>query len=104
MKLGIRRSNNKGSERTLHEYSLPIKGFLLRRNRLEGIYVDDGLLPVDEEIPRDVVEDVIRGSVKKILLIREVIRGSVRLIEAYINDGGRNWLVHKAPVTSREEE
>jgi hypothetical protein len=104
MRLGIRKSNDSSSEHTVREYFLPIRGFLLRGSRLEGIYVENGLLPVDEEVPRDVVEDVIKGSVKKILLIREVIRGSVQLIEAYINDDGRKWLVHKVPVMSRDRE
>ncbi|ASJ08759.1 hypothetical protein A3L11_05780 [Thermococcus siculi] len=102
MKLGIRRSNDIGAEGTINEYQVPIKGFLLRGHHLKGIYIEDGLLPVDEDLPRDVNEDIIRGSVKKILLVREVIKGSLRLIEAYINDDGRRWLVHRAPVTSRE--
>ena len=104
MVLDIKRSKNLGYEITINEYHVPIKGFLLRGKRLRGIYVENGLLPVEEELPKDVGEDIIRGSVRRILLVREVIKGSLRLIEAYINAGGRRWLVHRASVTTDERE
>ncbi len=80
------------------EYEIPIRGFLLKAGRLVGIYLNDGFLPVSEELPRDLNEDILRGRVKKHLLVREIIESGLRLIEAYVHDGYMAWLVHRTAI------
>lgn len=80
------------------EYEVPIRGFLLKAGRLVGIYLNGGFLPVNEELPRDLNEDILRGRVKKRLLVREIIESGLHLIEAYIHDGYMAWLVHRTAI------
>ncbi|WP_297089828.1 hypothetical protein [Thermococcus sp.] len=96
-----------GKYRTVHyedvidEYEVPVRGFLFKDGRLEGIYVKGGILPVTEELPRDVHEDILRGRSGKKLLVREVRYAGAEILEVYIQDGYRTWPVH---VTQFPEE
>jgi len=101
--LNIRKSEQTG-DAAVREYLIPIRGFLLRAGKLAGIYVGGGLLPVEGELPREVSDDVLRGRVKRSLFVREVLREGLALIEAYLNDGGRDWLVYKAAVNPGRSE
>ena len=103
MRLRIRKSDKKG-DAAVREYLIPIKGFLLKAGKLVGIYVDDGLLPVEGELPREISDDVVRGKVKRTLFVREVLKEGLALVEAYLNDGRRDWLVYKASVNPRRFE
>ncbi|ASJ06722.1 hypothetical protein A3L08_05010 [Thermococcus pacificus] len=51
MRRDIKRSNNSGYERTIDEYQVLIKGFLLGGTVLR-VYTLRGLLLADEELPR----------------------------------------------------
>ncbi|NJE30720.1 hypothetical protein E3E38_06645 [Thermococcus sp. 18S1] len=85
-------------EETIEEYEVPIKGFLFKGGKLEGIYVGSGLLPVTEELPRDINEDILKGRAKKKLLVREIKYNGTEVIEAYIQDGYRTWPVYEASI------
>ena len=100
MRLKIRKSDRDGDV-AVREYSIPIKGFLLKAGKLAGIYVDEGLVPVEGELPREISDDVVRGRVKRTLLVREFLKGGLARIEAYLQDGGRDWLVYRAAVNPR---
>ncbi|NJE75529.1 hypothetical protein [Thermococcus sp. ES12] len=85
----------------VEEYEVPVRGFLFKDGRLEGVYVKGGILPVTEELPRDVHEDILRGRSGKRLIVREVRYAGAEALEVYIQDGYRTWPVH---VTQLPEE
>ncbi len=103
MRLRLRKSDHNG-EVAVREYSIPIKGFLLKAGKLAGIYVDEGLVPVKRELPRELNDDIVRGRVKRTLLVREFLKGGLAMIEAYLHDGGRDWLIYKTAVSPRHFE
>ncbi|ASA77108.1 hypothetical protein [Thermococcus sp. 5-4] len=81
-------------EDVVEEYEVPVRGFLFRDGRLEGVYVKGGILPVTEELPRDVHEDILRGRSNKKLLVREVRYAGAEVLEVYIQDDYRTWPVY----------
>ncbi|NJE60769.1 hypothetical protein [Thermococcus sp. 21S7] len=83
-------------EDVVEEYEVPVRGFLFKDGRLEGVYVKGGILPVTEELPRDVHEDILRGRSGKRLLVREVRYAGAEVLEVCIHDGYRTWPVHVA--------
>lgn len=103
MRWKIRKSEEEG-EATVSEYGVPIRGFLLKTGKLIGIYVGDGLVPIEGELPREISDDVVNGKIGGTLLVREVLKGGLALIEAYLTDGNRDWLVYKAAVNPRRLE
>ncbi|NJE06543.1 hypothetical protein E3E36_10430 [Thermococcus sp. M36] len=80
----------------VEEYEVPIRGFLFREGKLEGVYVEGGMLTVTEELPRDVHEDILRGRAGRRLMVREVRYRGMNVLEVYIQDGYRAWPIHVA--------
>ncbi|ACJ15700.1 hypothetical protein TON_0215 [Thermococcus onnurineus NA1] len=82
----------------IEEYEVPIRGFLFKGGTLKGIYVRGGLLPVTEELPKDINEDILRGKARKKLLVREIKYKGAEIIEIYIQDGYITWPVYEASL------
>ncbi|MBO8175366.1 MAG: hypothetical protein H0Z18_08925 [Thermococcus sp.] len=82
----------------VEETSLEIRGYLFKNGVLVGIYSDEGLIPVESELPFDINEKLFSGKIKGILkvLIFEEREGTG--IEIYFFDGLRKWLIYKQSI------
>ena len=97
MTLGVGQVRNAQYEMNITEYTLPIKGFILRRGRLVGIYVKEVIIPVTEELPREVHKAVVRGHVNNKITVREINYGGNReVIEILIETEYQSWTVFLA--------
>ncbi|NJE84801.1 hypothetical protein E3E23_02965 [Thermococcus sp. CX2] len=79
----------------VEEFEVPVRGFLFKGGKLEGVYIKGGIIPVTVELPKDINEAVLRGKAQKKLLIREVRYKGKGTIEVYIQDGYRVWPIHE---------
>ena len=94
MTVGVGRAENVGCGVEFNEYVLPVRGFLLKRGKLAGIYVKGGMIPVTEELPRDVHRAAVKGRIKREITVREI--PAEGFIEVLIETDYRSWTVFTA--------
>ncbi len=78
---------------TVEETEVPVRGYLLRKGRLIGIYVDEGLIPVEEELPVDAHRHFLEGKVEGRLIIRTAKHTEGEIIEVHLTEGHKSWLI-----------
>ncbi|AHL21688.1 hypothetical protein [Thermococcus nautili] len=93
MTVGVGRVENTGYDVGFDEYVVPVRGFLLQRGKLTGIYVKDGIIPVTEELPKEVHKAVVKGRVKKEITVREIRYGEEDVLEVLIEADYQSWTV-----------
>ncbi|NJE54938.1 hypothetical protein [Thermococcus sp. 21S9] len=93
MTVGVGRVENTGYDVGFDEYVVPVRGFLLQRGKLAGIYVKDGIIPVTEELPKEVHKAVVKGRVKKEITVREIRYGEEDVLEVLIEADYQSWTV-----------
>jgi len=93
MTVGVERVRSSGFDVSFDEIVVPVKGFLLERGKLAGIYVKDGIIPVTEELPREVHKAVVKGKVKREITVREIRYGDEDVIEVLIEADYQSWTV-----------
>jgi len=76
------------------ELSLPIRGLLLQKGKLRGIYVDGGIIPVTEELPKEVHRAVIKGRYGRSVTVREFQSS----LEVLLEVDYRSWPVFFAKI------
>ena len=93
MTVGVGRLETTGYDVGFDEYVVPVRGFLLQRGKLTGIYVKDGIIPVTEELPKEVHKAVVKGRVKKEITVREIRYGEEDVIEVLLEADYQSWTV-----------
>ena len=93
MTLGVDGVKGSGYDVGFDEYVVPVRGFLLERGKLAGIYVGKGVIPVTEELPMEVHKAVLKGKVKKEIIVREINYGDEDMIEVIIEADYQSWTV-----------
>ena len=91
--LGVGEVKGVGYGVEFDEYVVPVRGFLLRKGKLAGIYVKEGLIPVTEELPAEVHKAVVKGRVKKEITVREIHYGEEDVLEVIIEADYQSWTV-----------
>ncbi|WP_099209970.1 hypothetical protein [Thermococcus henrietii] len=93
MTVGVGRLETTRYDVGFDEYVVPVRGFLLQRGKLTGIYVKDGIIPVTEELPKEVHKAVVKGRVKKEITVREIRYGEEDVIEVLLEADYQSWTV-----------
>ncbi|AFL94647.1 hypothetical protein CL1_0438 [Thermococcus cleftensis] len=93
MTVGVGRVENAKYGVGFDEYVVPVRGFLLQRGKLAGIYVKDGIIPVTEELPKEVHQAVVHGHIKKEVTVREIHYGEEDIIEVLIEADYQSWTI-----------
>jgi len=91
--LGVGEVKDSGYGVEFDEYVVPVRGFLLRKWKLAGIYVKEELIPVTEELPIEVHKAIVKGRVKKEVTVREIRYGEENVIEVLIEADYQSWTV-----------
>ncbi|WP_457741409.1 hypothetical protein [Thermococcus sp.] len=99
MTVGVERVRNSEFDVGFNEIVVPVKGFLLKRGKLAGIYVKDVIIPVTEKIPREVHKAVVKGRVKREITVREIYYGNENVIEVLIETDYQSWTVFTAELS-----
>ncbi|WP_297062473.1 hypothetical protein [Thermococcus sp.] len=93
MTVGVGRVENARYDVGFDEYVIPVRGFLLQRGKLAGIYVKEGIIPVTEELPKEVHRAVVKGRVKNEITVREIHYREEDTIEVLIEADYQSWTV-----------
>jgi len=94
MTVGVERKSVNAYDAPFEESVVPLKGFLFEHGKLKGIYFKGGILPVTEELPKEVNEAILRGKAKRKAIVREIRDESGETLEVYLEVEYQSWPVH----------
>jgi len=94
MTVGVDRKGLNTYEAPFEEIVVPLRGFLFEHGKLRGIYVKEGIIPVTEELPKEVNEAILKGKAKRKAIIREIRDESGETLEVYLEVEYQSWPVH----------
>ncbi len=85
------------NRRTETEGIFPISGYLFKKGSLVGIYVGGKLIMIEEVLPSDIQEGILRGKIRGSLRIL-LTDCELKKIRLYFSDGIREWLISEKNV------
>ena len=94
MTVGVDRKGLNAYEAPFDEVVVPLRGFLFEHGKLRGLYVKEGIIPVTEELPKEINEAVLRGKAKRKAIIREIHDNDGETLEVYLEVEYQSWPVH----------